>query len=79
MTHLDTDVAEHRDEMVVFGGAGRTARSWEAFEANRVSTTDPGTGVIRPADAGYERAARFAAVDDMRIPIPPTEQTGSGA
>ena len=32
MNNLDPDVAEHPDELVVYGGSGRAARSWEAFE-----------------------------------------------
>ncbi|MGB1841335.1 MAG: urocanate hydratase [Longimicrobiales bacterium] len=33
MNNLDPDVAEHPDRLVVYGGTGRAARSWEAFEA----------------------------------------------
>jgi urocanate hydratase len=33
MNNLDPDVAEHPDELVVYGGTGRAARSWEAFDA----------------------------------------------
>src|SRR3989442_9171963 len=29
---LDPDVAEKPDELIVYGGTGRAARSWEAFE-----------------------------------------------
>ena len=32
MNNLDPDVAERPDELVVYGGTGRAARSWEAFE-----------------------------------------------
>jgi len=31
--NLDPDVAEHPDELVVYGGSGRAARSWSAFDA----------------------------------------------
>src|SRR5215207_3401544 len=31
--NLDPDVAERPDELVVYGGTGRAARSWEAFDA----------------------------------------------
>ncbi|WKD58312.1 Urocanate hydratase [Corynebacterium capitovis DSM 44611] len=31
--NLDPEVAEHPDELVVYGGTGRAARSWEAFDA----------------------------------------------
>jgi urocanate hydratase len=33
MNNLDPDVAERRDELVVYGGTGKAARRWEAFVA----------------------------------------------
>src|SRR5437868_15539363 len=33
MNNLDPDVAENPDRLIVYGGTGRAARSWEAFEA----------------------------------------------
>jgi urocanate hydratase len=33
MNNLDPEVAEQPDDLVVYGGSGRAARSWEAFEA----------------------------------------------
>src|SRR6266566_7044195 len=33
MNNLDSDVAEDPDRLVVYGGTGRAARSWEAFDA----------------------------------------------
>ena len=33
MNNLDPAVAERPDELVVYGGTGRAARSWEAFDA----------------------------------------------
>jgi urocanate hydratase len=33
MNNLDPDVAEDPDRLVVYGGSGRAARSWECFEA----------------------------------------------
>ncbi|MEU6718185.1 urocanate hydratase [Nonomuraea sp. NPDC046802] len=36
---------------------------------NRVLTNDPGTGVMRHVDAGYERAADVAAERGVRIPM----------
>src|SRR5436305_4601964 len=32
MNNLDPEVAEDPDRLVVYGGAGRAARSWEAFD-----------------------------------------------
>ena len=33
MNNLDPEVAERPDELVVYGGTGKAARSWEAFDA----------------------------------------------
>ncbi|MCA1587630.1 MAG: urocanate hydratase, partial [Chloroflexi bacterium] len=33
MNNLDPEVAEDPDNLVVYGGTGRAARSWEAFDA----------------------------------------------
>src|SRR2546425_7329733 len=33
MNNLDPDVAENPDQLVVYGGAGRAARSWGAVDA----------------------------------------------
>ncbi|MBV8725273.1 MAG: urocanate hydratase, partial [Candidatus Eremiobacteraeota bacterium] len=33
MNNLDPEVAERPDDLVVYGGNGRAARSWEAFDA----------------------------------------------
>jgi urocanate hydratase len=32
MNNLDPEVAEHPDELIVYGGSGRAARSWDAFD-----------------------------------------------
>ncbi|WP_203248007.1 urocanate hydratase [Sporosarcina beigongshangi] len=33
MNNLDAEVAEHPDELVVYGGIGKAARNWESFDA----------------------------------------------
>ena len=33
MNNLDPDVAENPDELIVYGGSGKAARNWEAFDA----------------------------------------------
>src|SRR6186713_2664635 len=33
MNNLDPDVAERPDDLIVYGGSGRAARSWDAFDA----------------------------------------------
>src|SRR6266571_1857927 len=40
MNNLDRDVAEDPDRLVVYGGTGRAARSWEAFDAIVQSLSD---------------------------------------
>ena len=40
-----------------------------AAKLERVLTNDPGMGVIRHADAGYERAREVAAERGVRIPM----------
>ncbi|WP_415380727.1 urocanate hydratase [Halosimplex sp. TS25] len=55
--------ALHTNNHVVLDGTDLAAE-----KARRVFTTDPGMGVVRHADAGYERAHEQA--DDSGIPIP---------
>jgi urocanate hydratase len=31
--NLDPEVAEHPDELVVYGGSGKAARDWNSFDA----------------------------------------------
>jgi urocanate hydratase len=40
MNNLDPEVAEHPDELIVYGGSGRAARSWGAFDAIVASLRD---------------------------------------
>src|SRR5579862_9197457 len=39
MNNLDPEVAEHPDQLIVYGGSGRAARSWEAYDAIVASLT----------------------------------------
>ncbi|MFC6862279.1 urocanate hydratase [Halomicroarcula sp. GCM10025817] len=56
--------ALHTNNHVVLDGTDRAAE-----KARRVFTTDPGMGVIRHADAGYEEALDRAEADDVAIPM----------
>ncbi|SPE31806.1 Urocanate hydratase (fragment) [Candidatus Sulfopaludibacter sp. SbA3] len=56
--------SQHAGMVVVADGTDESARRLE-----RVLTTDPGTGVIRHADAGYEEAVRFAAAHNLKRPM----------
>jgi urocanate hydratase len=40
-----------------------------AQKLERVLTSDPGTGVMRHADAGYERATEIADARGVRLPM----------
>lgn len=54
----------HAGMVVVADGSDRAER-----KLSRVLTTDPGMGVIRHVDAGYEAAARVAKEQEIRIPM----------
>ncbi|WP_243792274.1 urocanate hydratase [Saccharopolyspora gloriosae] len=54
----------HAGQVTVADGTELAARKLE-----RVLTNDPGTGVLRHADAGYDRARRVADERGLRIPI----------
>jgi urocanate hydratase len=53
----------HAGMVVVADGTDATAERLE-----RVLTTDPGTGVMRHADAGYEEALEAAGEHGLRLP-----------
>ena len=53
----------HAGMVVVADGSEKAAARLE-----RVLTTDPGTGVMRHADAGYEEALAVAAERGVRLP-----------
>jgi urocanate hydratase len=54
----------HAGMVVVADGTEQSARKLE-----RVLTNDPGTGVMRHADAGYDRAVEVARERGVRIPM----------
>ena len=54
----------HAGMVVVADGSDEAARKLE-----RVLTNDPGTGVIRHADAGYDRAIDVARERGVRVPM----------
>jgi urocanate hydratase len=56
--------SQHAGMVVVADGTEESERRIE-----RVLTTDPGIGVIRHADAGYEEAQRFARERGIRRPM----------
>jgi urocanate hydratase len=56
--------SQHAGMVVVADGTELAARKLE-----RVLTTDPGMGVVRHVDAGYERAVEVARERGIRIPM----------
>jgi urocanate hydratase len=57
--------SQHAGMVVVADGTDLASLKLE-----RVLTTDPGMGVIRHADAGYERAIEVARERGIHIPMP---------
>ncbi|HXY40941.1 MAG TPA: urocanate hydratase, partial [Vicinamibacteria bacterium] len=56
----------HAGMVVVADGTEATA-----VRLQRVLTTDPGTGVMRHVDAGYQRAVEVARERGVRVPMMP--------
>ena len=54
----------HAGQVIVADGTPEAAKRIE-----RVLTTDPGMGVVRHVDAGYEEAIEFAEKNDVKIPM----------
>jgi urocanate hydratase len=76
MNNLDPEVAEHPDELIVYGGSGRAARSWAAFDAIVATLRDLGgdetllvqsgkpVGVVRT----HEWAPRVLIANSLLVP-----------
>jgi urocanate hydratase len=59
----------HAGMVVVADGSDEMAERLE-----RVLTTDPGSGVLRHADAGYDEALTAAEEHGLRVPLPPSRR-----
>jgi urocanate hydratase len=76
MNNLDPDVAERPEDLVVYGGTGRAARSWEAFDAIVESLTRLGDDETLLVQSGkpvavfrtHEMAPRVLIVNSMLVP-----------
>ena len=76
MNNLDPDVAERPEDLVVYGGTGRAARSWEAFDAIVASLTHLGDDETLLVQSGkpvaifrtHEMAPRVLIVNSMLVP-----------
>jgi urocanate hydratase len=56
--------SQHAGQVIVADGTPEAAA-----RLSRVLTSDPGMGVIRHADAGYEEAISFAKTHNVRLPM----------
>jgi urocanate hydratase len=54
----------HAGQVIVADGTSAAAE-----RLSRVLTNDPGTGVMRHVDAGYDEAIACARATDMKIPM----------
>ncbi len=54
----------HAGQVIVADGTIEAARRIE-----RVLTTDPGMGVVRHVDAGYDEAIEFARANEVKVPM----------
>ncbi len=58
--NLDPEVAEHPEELVVYGGTGKAARDWASFDAivRTLQTLKRRRDAARPVRQAGRRAAR---------------------
>ncbi len=76
MNNLDPEVAERPEDLVVYGGTGRAARSWEAFDAIVRSLRDLGDDETLLVQSGkpvgvfrtHEMAPRVLISNAMLVP-----------
>lgn len=69
MNNLDPDVAEKPDDLIVYGGRGRAARSWEAFDAIISSLTQLDNDETLLVQSGKPVAVFRTHVDAPRVLI----------
>ncbi len=76
MNNLDPDVAERPEDLVVYGGTGRAARSWEAFDAIVRSLRELGDDETLLVQSGkpvavfrtHDQAPRVLISNSMLVP-----------
>ncbi len=74
--NLDPEVAERPDDLVVYGGTGRAARSWEAFDAIVASLLELGNDETLLVQSGkpvgilttHPRAPRVLIANSLLVP-----------
>ncbi len=62
--HKSIGYSLHAGQVIVADGTPEAAKRIE-----RVLTTDPGMGVVRHADAGYDEAIEFAKENGVKVPM----------
>ncbi len=76
MNNLDPEVAEKPDQLIVYGGTGKAARSWEAFDAIVASLKDLADDETLLVQSGkpvgvfrtHNRAPRVLISNSMLVP-----------
>ncbi len=76
MNNLDPEVAERPDDLIVYGGSGKAARSWAAFDAIVAALEDLGDDETLLVQSGkpvgvfrtHERAPRVLISNAMLVP-----------
>ena len=76
MNNLDPEVAERPQDLVVYGGTGKAARNWEAYDAIVACLTDLGDDETLLVQSGkpvavfrtHEMAPRVLIVNSMLVP-----------
>jgi urocanate hydratase len=76
MNNLDPEVAEHPDQLIVYGGSGRAARSWEAYAAIIATLQDLGDDETLLVQSGkpvgvartHELAPRVLIANSLLVP-----------
>ena len=77
MNNLDPEVAERPDDLVVYGGTGKAARNWEAYDAIVRTLRTPGrrrdaAGAVgqagRACSARTTDAPRVLIANSMLVP-----------
>ena len=75
MNNLDPEVAEHPDELIVYGGLGKAARNWESFDAiirNLKDLEDDETMLVDMSQQilqrlGYQVTACTSSVEALQV------------
>ncbi len=79
MNNLDPDVAERPEDLVVYGGNGRAARSWEAFDAIVASLRDLGDDETLLVQSGKPVGIMRTHADAPRVLIANSNLVGRWA